>query len=93
MQFGGPWVRNDSVFSGGCISGLGDQFAGLGSGKSLSCSFHEAGGLRPPQLRLSAGAFPTAAPDRDMKLQSQHRQVSCQKMMRLLQDVKEYLGL
>lgn len=48
-QSAGLWVRSDGVFCG-----LGEHLARLGSGKSLSCSFHAVGGLGPPQLRLCA---------------------------------------
>lgn len=55
-QPGGLWVRNHSVLCGGCTSGLGEHLARLGSWKSLSGSFHEAGGLGLLRLGLLAGA-------------------------------------
>lgn len=56
-QPGGLWVRNHSVLCGGCISGLGEHRAQLGSWKSLSGSFHEAGRLGLLWLGLLAVAY------------------------------------
>lgn len=51
-------VRNYTVLWGGCTSGPSEPPARLGSCKSLSCTFHKAGGPRWGWGRLSLGSLP-----------------------------------